>query len=365
MSDSLQISNKGGIVTENKYFLFSDEIAFQNGQVRNAEFKESGVFLSESGIWAAFALDSAETDTKWDNVEIDFKCSENSFFRFTAFAMNKTTVKMADEEVSLSDNISKFYDSANKFTVLDEINAISYVNCHKAPLSSLRGKYLWIIVEAFPETGTSVEINRIKVTYPLNSYIEALPEIFRKNDNGNLTALLGMYKAVFDELDNKLVAIDDEFDIEKANGESFERLISWQGIEISPIWGEDKLRLVLKNSAELVRMKGTKFALSKLFTILLDKPPIIKERTNNSIFDVSVIIDYNSVPSGRHHAELIKLMKEFTPAGVNSRLILTRNGTALDNSYLGNDTVLNDNTAVIIDDKAVLSDNSFDSGLII
>ena len=161
-------------------------------------------------------------------------------------------------------------------------------------------------------------------------------------DNGNLTDLLAMYSAVTSETDRGLTTLGGRLCPDSASGSELERLLAWQGIGVTAIWEEERLRALVKNSARLIRLKGTVQALSDLFGILLgEKPEII---TDSAAASVTVKVEYKAVGSGRRHAELLRLLEDFTPAGVNARLVIKRGK---------------------VPDGFTLSDDSFGSGFVL
>ncbi|MGN1119559.1 MAG: hypothetical protein ACI4Q4_04320, partial [Oscillospiraceae bacterium] len=105
------------------------------------------------------------------------------------------------------------------------------------------------------------------------------------------------------------------------------------------------MRKLLRESARLTRLKGTEEAISELFEILLGKAPVIV--TDSADYSFSVKVEYDCVPSGRHHAELLRLLEDFSPAGVVPHLELCRSGTGG------------------IDGGIVLSDDDFGSGFVL
>lgn len=351
--------------TDNKFFAFGSKLIFEQCCLKNVKINDTGAIFFENGTIASYALDSAENDTVWDNVCINFSCSPNSFFRFTAFALNKKTIVLGDHEITIDDKLlSEILINKNRNILLSELKAISYIIPHQAPLQMLKGRYLWFIIEAFPEPNSTLIISQVLIKYPLISYMESIPEIFRREDNGNLSSMLSMCKVIFDELDQQIVDVGKIFDIETADRNNLNRLAAWQGLPVSDIWGDEKIRQLLLCSSWLIRMKGTKAALLKLLEILLGKAPLINECADGLPYCYSVFIDYKNVPSGKHYTELLKLIRSFSPAGVTPRVVLLRPQIKLDDSYLENNTVLEENATAIGDD-IVLVDNPFDSDLII
>ncbi len=326
---------------ESKLFTFFSDAY---GYIRNAALKDGELRLFDGGIWISRAIDSGETGTVWDKAEISSVPLENGFFRFTALARDEDNISVGNESYPAETALAAAVKGAPM--LIEGLAAVSYVNPRTAPLHTLKGRFLWFLLEGFPEKGGYVGVSRVNVYCPHISFMSALPEVFARNDDGNLTSLLALYKEVFDRLDREITDFGRRLCPDTASGEDLARLVSWQGIKLSDIWGEDKLRRVVKSSARLIRLKGTCAALSELFEILLGKAPEITE--NSADFSFTVTIEHGSVPSGRHHAELLSLLRDFTPVGITSRLVLKNeargggldNGTSLTDDAFGSGFII-------------------------
>ena len=326
----------------NKYFAFCNGDTISKGTLNNADVADTLSF-NKTGWWISNTLDSGTNGTIWDHVDISHKLDPNSFFRFTAFASNKLTVNIGGAETPTQEALKAIMEG-DPSMISSDIRAVTFVNPHSAPMHMLKGRYLWFVVEAVPDNGKKLEISSLTIHYPYQTYLDALPECFGRNDNGQLASMLALYRAVFNNVDQQISEFDRQLDIDTADTAMLEKLQEWQGIKTGSLWGDDALREMVRRSSRLIRMKGTQTALAEMLEILLGHPADI-DITGRSEFTVTV--DYDDVPSGRHHSELIRLIKEFTPVGIQGRLVLRRN-----NSTTHDDTLL-------------LSDDSFDSGMIL
>ncbi len=326
--------------------LFSFGYGAPTGYTKGVSIKDGALSMSENGVWISEAIDSGESGTIWDKAEISFDILGNGFFRFTAVVSDSDSVSLGAESYPVEMVLRAVCDGAR--ASFENLSAVSFINPSIVPLHTLKGRFLWFFAEGFPEKKGSVRISRIKVRCPHISLINALPEVFFKDDDGTLTSLLAVYKNVFDRLDGEITGFGERLDPDSASGEDLKRLVSWQGIRVSDIWGEDKLRKVVKASARLIRMKGTRSAVSEIFEILLGEKPEITEDTEG--FSFTVTVDYNSVPSGRHHFELLSLLRDFTPVGITSRMVLKNNSGI---------------TGKALDEGLSLTDDTFGSGFII
>lgn len=334
-----------------KYYLFTGSVdmsACHSVNVTNDINSPGTLVFSKGGLLISPCLDSGAAGTVWDKAEITFPPQQDGYFCFTAFSSDKLTVDVGGQKTSFERVLEEISAGRQLSDIAADITAVRFISPDTAPLHRLRGRYAWFIAEAFPENGGTIRVDRIKISYPFISYMQALPEIVRRTDNGELASMLAMYKTVFDKTDRRIVEFDDELDIDRAQGEALNRLVSWQGIPLSGVWGEDILRSVTRESAWLIRRKGTKAALSRLFELLLGEPPMIEENSGGDPFSFTVKVRYSLIPDGARHRELLYLLNEFSPAGTTPRLLLDKEGGA---AALGG--------------NAALCDEEFDSGIIL
>ncbi len=326
-----------------KYYVFTGAVDLSGCHLRNVRTEGGALIFSEGGAMLSPCLDSGVSGTVWDRAEIGFPPESGGYFRITVFSSDRMDVDIAGQSAPFEQALEAIFSGGN----IPELTAVRYISPDTAPLHTLKGRYLWFIVEAFPEKGGVIRLDSIRISYPFRSLMDALPEIVRRTDSGKLASMLAAYRTVFDRLDRKIADFDSELDIDSAGGEALQRLVSWQGIPVSRIWGEEILRSVTKESARLIRRKGTKAALLRLFELLLGEAPVIEENSGGA-FSFTVRVRYGLVPDGAHYRELLYLLKEFTPAGIVPRLLLERDGGG---ASLGGGTTL--------------SDEEFDSGIIL
>lgn len=296
--------------------------------------------FSEGGLWVCPPCDSGESGTVWDSARIECLRPERGYFRLIAAASDERYISHNDTKIPIENALAEYILGGS--SPVESMNAAVFIDPQTVPLHRLKGRWLLFAVQFFPERGQSFTMKRIELTCPFQSYMQALPEVFSRMDNGNLTDLLALFSAVTLETDRELITFGGRLCPDSAAGKELERLLVWQGIGVTAIWEEERLRSLVKNSARLVRLKGTVQALSDLFGILLGEKPEISEDSTSA--SVTVTVEHKSVGSGRRYAELLRLLRDFTPAGVNARLVVKR---------------------VEVPDGTTLSDDSFGSGFIL
>ena len=306
---------------ERKHFTFSCS-GIPQGIVGRCEKADGAAAFGEGGLWVSPAVDSGEDGTVWDTALIDCIRPEKGSFRFIAAASDSDYIEHDGGKIPLTKALADYIRGGA--SPVEELDAAVFVDADAVPLHKLRGRWLLFAVQFFPEQGSAFMMKSVSVSCSAASYMELLPEVFAKTDNGALNDLLAMYRAVTDETDRSILGLERRLDPDRATGKDLERLLAWQGIGVTAIWEEQRLRELIKNSARLVRLKGTQEALSELFEILLGEKPIITAEKGAMSFSAEV--SREAVKSGRHYAELLRLLKDFSPAGITPRLVIRRAG---------------------------------------
>ena len=322
----------GGIVTDRKRFAFTAGGTLP-GIVRGCA-ADCGAVFSAGGLWVAPPADSGEAGTVWGRALIDVERPEKGYFRFIAAASDRDYIEHNGGRIPLERALAEYLMGGS--SPVEEMSAAAFIDPSAAPLHRLKGRWLLFAVQFFPEKGQSFRLNSVELECPFRSYMEALPEVFSRTDNGNLEGLLAMYRAVTDETDRRIIGFGRRLSPELASGKDLERLLAWQGIGVTAIWEEKRLRELIKASARLVRLKGTREAISGLFTILLGEEPEIDAPAGS--FSFTVTVSHSSIGSGRRYAELLRLLEDFSPAGVKPRLVVRGGGAAGDGTVLSDDS---------------------------
>lgn len=309
------------------------------GIVSGCSHKDGGAAFCGGGLWVSPAVDSGADGTIWDAALVDCIRPEKGSFRFIAAASDSDHILHDGREIPLTQALADYIRGGA--SPIEELDAAVFVDADIIPLHRLRGRWLLFAMQFFAGQDSDFTVKSVGVRTSDETYMDLLPEVFRKTDNGTLEDMLAMFRAVTDETDREIMNLENRLDPDRAKGRDLERLLSWQGTGVTAIWEEDRLRRLIKNSARLVRLKGTEQALSELFEILLGEKPVITAEKGALSFSVEV--SHTAVRSGRHYAELLRLLKDFSPVGITPRLVVKRTG----------------------DEDMTLSDDRFGSGFVL
>lgn len=201
------------------------------------------------------------------------------------------------------------------------------------------GRYLFVAIRV---EGTFKEpISDIRVINPGDTFMQTLPEIYRKRGeffHRYLSVMSSLFNDFQDKIDNYAVNLDPDV----ADKDLLITYAGWMGIDLSgDFLDEETLRLLVKEAPSLNRKKGTKAALERLCEIVLSEKCIIVENSGgeerkmfgDSRFDVTILI--KSFVEEKKKSQLFFLLNQFVPVRTHLRIIYLEDRSGLDtHSYL-------------------------------
>ena len=145
-------------------------------------------------------------------------------------------------------------------------------------------------------------------------------------------------------------------------------MAEWFSIKDAAIWGEKKLRMILRDSVKIYKMKGTKRAISKIVEAYTGIEPIIVEKfdikenqyyqKHKSLMDelygdngfvFTVIISDKYVKSSEEYIELLRVINSVKPIDSICNLVVLNEKIYLDHHcYMGMNSYIAQNQNLVI-----------------
>ena len=360
-----------------KYFILNKAYDYNRGILENMVVKGGDLcFESRSkagvGRFITRIFDSGEREMNWHRLVISTEGCPDDDLKVTVYACDKEIMKFEGEETTIYDVFSD-----EQLSIDQKLRAFSPMVKKQASgvsdilLHDVSGRYLWLLVEMYSPNDTSAKINDMIIYLPAESWIDKLPQIYRRSDRQNhfLERYLGIFQTFYEELDTEIADISNCFDPECAESDFLEMLSGWLNIRDTSIWSEEQLRILLLNAVRLYRMRGTKEGLSELLEMYLGEKPFIIEgfavRQNTENKNEMVLSAmYGSSPytvtvlvKPGHDLEIIRrLATEMLPASVELKLAELDPFISLDNyAYLGVNSSLGSYRPAVLDGRSQLS----------
>ena len=360
-----------------KYFILNKAYDYNRGILENMVVRNGDLCFESRGKagvgrFLTRIFDSGEREMSWHRLVINSEGCPDEDLKVTVYACDREMIRtedgettifdvFGDDSLSLESKLGAFEPMVRK-----QASGVSDILLHE-----VSGRYLWLLVEMYSPNDTSARINNIIIYLPAESWIDRLPQIYRRSDRQGhfLERYLGIFQTFYEELDKEIADISNCFDPECAESVFLEMLSGWLNIRDASIWSEEQLRILLLNAVRLYRMRGTKEGLSELLELYLGEKPFIIEgfavrQQTESPNERALSAMYGSSPytvtvlvKPGHDLEIIRrLAMEMLPSSLELKLAELDPLLSLDNyAYLGVNSSLGSYRPAVLDGRSQLS----------
>ena len=366
-----------------KYFLLNNSYDFGRGICGNmaidgSDLRFSSDRMSDIGCYMTRIFDSDDRGMVWHRLLINTEDCPLDVLRVTVYASDVTELPYKGAVFDIYDI---FYDRSigleektEMFSVYEQ-KKVSGAN--DIFLHDVKGRYLWVLIELFGISGKPAVIKDIRVYLPAVSWIDNLPQIYRKSDGESrfLERYLGIFQTLYEDIENEIDTISERFDPECAESGFLEWLAEWLDISDCSVWEEDKLRKLLLMAVSLYRGRGTRESLCKAIELYTGEKPFIvenfslTEKSGTDEYEQTLVPVYGSDPykvfilvtrdvikSDNDIDVIWRIAREMMPVTVDFELKVLEPYIFLGYySYLGINTYLGKPNKAVIDGRARLS----------
>jgi len=265
-------------------------------------------------VFICNAIDGGAADAEWGRLKFNLKLGEEMVLTVYAAALDERYIeeRLFDEKT----------DIAEKKRIMENVDAEKKVNSSDMLLFNLRGRYLYLVFDIIGRG--KAQIDGIKVSTSDDMIMDTMPELY--SDNDFFRRYLAVFSSMSIDFQEKIMHIDDLFDVDKAPRAFLPHLAGWMGIDVSgDFLEEDRLRLLVKEAYYLNKMKGTKAAFERLTEIVLGEKAIVLEK--NVFREYSQISDKNTYDAlyGELPYDVTMLIKTYVPENQKSQLVFLLN----------------------------------------
>ncbi len=368
-----------------KCFIFNRESDWKKGGIsRNLNIKEDKLVFEnktgDSAIYISKPFDSLQSGTVWHRLRLKIDLPNSASYTLKIYADDSPEIKLPrnektkDNVLDLNDYIlDSTIDIGRKLDIFDAIGAKSYESPTDILLYGLKGRYLWICLEIVSYERVPVVIDSVKIEFPKITFMDYLPEIYRKNETENsfLTRFLGIFQSIYVDLEDEIDFVALNFDPDRTTKDFLSWIASWLSVKDAAIWGEKRLRKLIKESVKIYKMKGTKRAISRIVEEYIGIEPIIVEQFDvkeNMVYDkqkdvienlfgdngyvFTVMVPGVHVKDNESYVELLKVINSVKPVDSICNLVVLNDQIYLDNhSYIGINSFITKNEDLTLDRK--------------
>lgn len=362
--------------------MFNKALDFKRCLLQNMFFEEGKLIAEKKenkkkSVMISRVLDSQENDMEWHRILFHLHNQGFASYEIFIYAANSLKRKIEDveenlEKVLLDRNVTV----VEKKKILQPYLQKTIQNTEDILLHEIKGRYLWFILETDLQMNQELEVRKIKVFFPRQSWISYLPEIYQSEDkNMFFERFLAVYQTMYEDLSEKIRNVPYLIDVDDADKEFLVWLAKWLDIAESYVWSKEQLRSLLKNAVRLYKIRGTRQAVKefvKLYTNGAEAYIVenfqIKQYKNkkneilldylygNNPYKFQVIVKEENVPTVREYQTLIKIIEEVKPAYMELELVVLKPYIFLNqHTYLGMNSVLGEYKDLSLDGSAMLS----------
>ena len=354
---------------------------FDGSITKNLEFKDESLVLNnkngENGIYISKAFDSMQDETVWHRMRLNISAPSSAIYRLKIYASDTPEISIAlPGKSGLSRvDINEYINDPNidinrKLDVFDDIGATYHENSTDILMYELKGRYLWFCMEFINYEENQLRINSIKIELPQVTFMDYLPEYYRKNSERNsfLERFIGIFQSIYVDLEDEIDYTPTRFDVDLTNKDFLSWICEWLSVKDAAIWGEKRLRKLVKEAIKIYKMKGTKRAIAKIVQEYAGIEPIIVEQfdvKNNMYYDIqkdivenlfgdngyifTVMIPEAYVKDNESYVELLRVINGVKPVDSICNLVVLS-----DQIYLGHHCYMGINSFITRNEELVL-----------
>lgn len=370
--------------SEIKYFILNRPSDWEDkGIIDNLIFKGESLASDNrngrNGVYITTAFDSLQDGNIWHRLRLNAKIPQNALLRLKIYSSDSLhtlipgKTEFGDDEISMDEYLMDPEEKIDdKIRLFEYLEAKEFTNPNDLVLFEFKGRYLWLCMEVINYSEEITEINKLKLELAGTSLIDYLPQIYKMNDKSLfLSRFLFIFQSLYADLNNDIDNLPRLFAPDRVDEEFLNWLVQWFSIKDTYIWGEEKLRILLKNIIELYKIKGTKQSIKKIVELYLGVTPLVIERfevTDNESyknakehidnlfgdngFTFSVIINTDKNISSEAYAELMRIINRFKPIDTICNLVILNDEIYLDyHCYLGINSYVASNEKIVLDEK--------------
>ncbi len=366
-----------------KYFILNNAYEFEQGSYENMEVDGNKLRLrydKRPGLscFMTKVFDSLERGSTWHRLVINAENCPDEELRITVYASDEKELVYKGESFAIDEVIGNTeIRLSEKKAMFSQSEKKLISGAHDILLHDVIGRYLWIYVELLGTSDRSAVINDIRLYLPAESWIDRLPDIYRKSDAGSgfLERYLAIFQTLYEEVEHDIDCIADRFDPESAQSGFLEWLAQWLDIADHSMWTEDKLREFMMSAVSLYRSRGTRESLSRVIELYTGEKPFIIENSSllkyrgtenyektlvplygKDPYKVYILVSNEVIHSDNDIDVLWQIAREFMPMTVSFEVrVLEPFLFVGQNSYLGINSALGQPNNAVLDGKSRLT----------
>lgn len=361
-----------------KYFVFNKYSDYARGYGEHVTYHSTGLSVEEryhgrASYWSRI-LDSVSVNTLWHRLTCSME--GQAVVRISFYTSDQIMFEDDGEPPSLKEVLeSEILTLSQKKEICHPFLRRQLPLGSDILLHSLEGRYLWFLLEIYPQTEGTVNIGDFMVYFPAESWMANLPEIYRK-EMGNdsfLDRYLAIYQSLYDDISWQMKEFVNSLDPAVAEPEFLNWIASWLDVEEPYMWKEHQLRYLLKHVMEFYEARGTRRGIELFVELYTGEAPfviewqdwegvggshekLLKDLYEDNPDSFTVLVREECIPTYKDHQALLRMIDQMKPVQMEFHLVLLRPYIFADEySYLGVNSVLGQYEGAVLGTNSKLS----------
>ena len=350
------------------YFVFNKTADYARGYGEHVNFAPEGITVETEfyGRAAFFSriLDSAVEGTVWHRMTCSERGAGRGAIQISFYTADENELEEAAENgrdvktVIRSETLSvqEKKEGLKPFLKKQQIFAPDLL------LHGLEGRYLWFLLEIYPQTEEPVSLGNFRIWFPAVSWTAWLPELYRKRMSRDsfLDRFLAVFQAPYDDIGARIREVPKELDPALAPPGFLREMAGWLDVEEPYMWTDEKLRFLLEHIMEFSQARGTRRGIELFVELYTGEKPfviewqdwkqyrdepirgaLLKQLYEDDPGSLIVLVREEAIPGYRDYQTLLGMLERQKPVQLSLKLIVLKPYIFADGySYLGVNSVL-------------------------
>lgn len=356
-----------------KYFVFNKPSDYTRGYGEHVEYGSTGLsveegYMGSASFWSRI-LDSVSEGTLWHRLTCSVPEKTQAVARISFYTAEgirfETGGKVLDiKETLQSDQLSL----SEKKKIFQPFLRRELAFAPDILLHSLEGRYLWFLLEIYPQSRERIELCDFTVYFPAESWMSNLPEIYSRGmgKDSFTDRYLAIYQSIYDDITRYLKEFANQLDPAVAEKELLYGIASWLDVEEPYMWTEGQLRYLLAHAREFHEARGTGRGIEMFVELYTGEKPfviewqewkefldsqeeLLKGLYGDDPYTVTVLVREECIPAYQDHQALLRLLEQIKPAQLELKMVVLKPFIFADGySYLGLNSVLGQYEAPVL-----------------
>lgn len=370
-----------------KYFVFNKTSDYERGYGEHIAYQATGIavekgYTGSASFWSRI-LDSVSAGTLWHRLTCSMPKDGQAMMKISFYTSDEIVFEEGGKNLELQEILrSEKLSLLRKKEICKPFLRKESALEPDILLHSLEGRYLWFLLEIYPQGSEQAEVGDFCVYFPAESWMANLPELYRREmgHNSLLDRYLAIFQSIYDDISWQMKEFVNCLDPAVAGPDLLNWIATWMDVEEPHMWTEGQLRYLLAHTMEFFEARGTGKGIEMFVELYTGEAPFViewqdwEEFTDSSgrllkrLYEddsnsVTVLVREECIPTYKDHQALLRILNRMKPVHLEIRLVVLKPYIFADGySYLGLNSVLGQYTEAALSkgsrlDYTAISDN--------